>query len=281
MGFIEDAKELLEKELSFKKRKCGFELINSKSLAKLKKAFAKLQDAANEIQELLVSLEEKEAPEAKTKASKKKAKRKVAFGLGSDEPKKKRSKKTPLNVEKKPTRSELIKEDQKRRLKKKLKEKRMEEPAKKLSPSERMKDYWKKRKARELPEQVEADESEVEEIGEEEIEEEEPGIVETIVDDATKAKIKENLARLDKLQEKVQGELQNALSFKAQKALVAMKKGATRLREIAKESKLNYTGLNHILAELEEKGLITKVSFGTYALIEEPKENGKYSKERD
>jgi len=272
MGFIEEAKELLEKELSFKKRKSGFELVNSKNLARLKKEFKKMHDAAYEIQEIFSSLEEKEAPEAKNKASK----RKVAFGLGSDEKKKKCSKKA-LDEEEREKRNAYQREYMRKKHGYKARDKKKAEkkPEKKLTPSERMKAYWKKRKAGELPEQTEAEEEE----DDEEESEEEPEENDAIIDDRIKVKLQENVDRLSKLQEKVQGEIKGALSFNAQKVLTAIKQGVEKRQAIQDKSGVPFGSMTGALKELEGRGLIKKAEYETYVLIE--KSDDIDSKERD
>lgn len=143
--------------------------------------------------------------------------------------------------------------------------------------SEHMRAYWKKRKAEEAGEPEDTDEST--DDGTDEGEKKET-VADTIVDDAAKAKIKANMARLDKLQKEVQGEIKEALSFNAQKIFGAMKKGAQKRIDIQLNSEVSFGSMTPALNELLEKKLIKKTDYGVYALIEE-KENGKYSKERE
>ena len=68
MDFKKEAQLIAEMfEKKAKEEKKGFELINSKHLANLRKEFTKLHDAACEIQEILGSLEEKKVPEDEKK----------------------------------------------------------------------------------------------------------------------------------------------------------------------------------------------------------------------
>lgn len=259
---------LLERQVVDRHKSDGTVLFELKKIERLRKHLIAIEDASCAALNLIADTPSKKKPHKVKKKAKKVGKKKKRKCSKTGEGR------TP--EERRAYQREYY--QRKHSCKPKDKKKPRKNPKKKLSSSERMKAYWKKRKAEEAGEKPEEDDTD-EGTDEGTDEDEQKTIADTIVDNAAREKIKENMAKLDKLQEKVQGELKNAISFNAQKILAAMKKGAQKRIDIQINSEVSFGSMTPALNELLEKKLIKKADYGIYKLIEF--ENGTYSKERD